>query len=82
MENKIELEVEFWQKVKYSGTVKVTQEQADALFEADGSDIDMYINTVNVNPVYELLHPLASDENIYEKESEFLDLYVEEKIDI
>jgi|GEM_PF-6806297 len=82
MENKIELEVEFWQKVKYAGTIKVTPAEAELLLEADGSDIDMYSETNKINPIYELIHTLSSDEYENEKEAELLDLYVEEKINL
>ena len=81
MENKIELEVEFWQKVKYSGTIKVTPEEAELLKDADGGDIEQYLRSdgnIDSNPLYELLQDLANDSNATDWDDELEDFTITE----
>lgn len=79
MSDKVELEVSFWQKVKYSGTVKVTKEEAEKLMEEDGSDIKQYLDReFTPNPLWDLLTDIATESNAYDWEDELEDLEVKE----
>lgn len=81
MENKIKLEVEFWQKVKYSGAINVTPEQAELLKNEDGGDIEQYLRSegkIDSNPLYELLQDLATDSNACDWGDELKDFTITE----
>ena len=77
MENTIEIKVEFWQKVKYTGVIRVKSEQAELLKQKQ--DISMFEGYGIVNPLYELLLPLANEDFENDREFEFLDIDVELK---
>lgn len=81
MENKIELEVEFWQKVKYSGTIKVTPEEAELLRLEDWGDIEQYKREDGryiSNPLWNILTPLATDSNAVDRDDELETFVIKE----
>lgn len=83
MSDKIKLEVAFWQKVKYSGIIQVTKEQAELLLDEDSSDIIKYQSKRGEfveNPLWDLLKPVAVDLNLLDWYEEFEDLEIS-KID-
>lgn len=79
MSKKVELTVEFWQKVKYQGTVTVTEQQAELIREEEGSNIKQYLDRKgSPNPIWELLTDVATESNAYDWEDELEDLEVDE----
>ncbi|CEJ71281.1 hypothetical protein BN1195_03626 [Chryseobacterium oranimense G311] len=81
MEKTIELQVDFWQKVKYSGTIKVTEDQAEQLKDEDGGDIDQYIRVdgeLVSNPLWYILQEVTTESNVFDWGDELTDLEVNE----
>lgn len=74
----IKLKVEFWQKVKYSGIIEVSPEEAEMIKGKDGKDVSMFEGYDKQDPVYKLLSPVACEERENDREFEFLDIAVNE----
>lgn len=80
-ENKVQLRVEFWLKVKYSGVITVTEQEAEQLREEQDNDIPQYIKEdgrLTGNPLYNLLSDVATESNAYDWSDELEDFEITE----
>lgn len=85
MENTVELQVDFWQKVRYSGTIRVTKEEAEQLRDEDGAYIKQYLRedgVLTANPLWDLLSDVATESNAYDWEDELEDFEITEDSEI
>ncbi len=79
MSEKVEVEIAFWRKVKYSGTVMVTHEQHKLLEELEGDDVLQHLpprGSYEPNPTYDLISDIATESNECDWEEELEDLEV------